>query len=103
LLKVGAIIQNLNNILNYKQLVSGNSNKIKYMPIGSIINNIELYPNSGSKLVRSAGNFAQIIKKYDEKYMQIKLKSKEQRLINMDSRVTLGIVSNIYNNQKFFL
>lgn len=102
LLKIGSIIQNFNNLLNYKQLVSGNTTIIKYLPIGSIINNIELYPNFGSVLVRSAGNFAQIIKKYNDNYIQIKLKSKEQRLININCRVCLGVVSNIYNNQKFF-
>jgi len=99
MLKIGSIVENFNNFLFINKFLPGNTTLIKFLPIGSIINNIELYPNLGSILVRSAGSFSQIIKKYNENYIQIKLKSGEQRLINSNCRVTLGIVSNIYNNQ----
>lgn len=99
LIKVGDIISNL-NVYMFKNIKPGFSCIIKNLPIGSIINNIELYPNLGSKLTRSAGNFAQIIKKYNENYIQVKLRSGEQRLININCRVILGIVSNLYKNQQ---
>jgi large subunit ribosomal protein L2 len=99
MLKIGSIIENFNNFLSINKFLPGNTTLIKFLPIGTIINNIELYPNLGSVFVRSAGNFSQIMKKYNENYIQIKLKSGEQRLINSNCRVTLGIVSNIYNNQ----
>lgn len=82
--------------LNYQ---SGNNLPLNLIPNGFLINNIELYPLMGSVLNRSAGVWAQIIKTYNEKYIQIKLKSGEHRLIHKDCRATLGIVSNIYNNQ----
>jgi len=100
MLKIGSIIENFNKFLDLYKFLPGNTNLIKYLPIGSIINNIELYPNYGSVLTRAAGTFSQIIKKYNNNYIQIKLKSGEQRLININCRVTLGIVSNLYNNQK---
>lgn len=86
-------------ILNSYQLKSGNSFILKMLPSGSLISNIELYPTMGSVFMRAAGVWAQIVKKYNNDYIQIKLKSGEHRLIHKDCRVTLGIVSNIYNNQ----
>jgi large subunit ribosomal protein L2 len=99
MLKIGSIIENLNNILLVNKFIPGNTTLLKYLPIGTVINNLELYPNLGSIFVRAAGNYSQIIKKYNENYTQIKLKSGEHRLINSNCRVTLGIVSNIYHNQ----
>jgi large subunit ribosomal protein L2 len=99
MLKIGTIIENFNKKLKFNNFIPGNSNIIKFLPIGSIINNIEVYPNLGSVLVRAAGTFAQIVKKYNDYYFEIKLRSGEHRLINKNCRVVLGIVSNIYNNQ----
>ena len=35
--------------------------KLKYMPLGSVVHNIEMYPGQGGKLVRSAGLSAQLM------------------------------------------
>lgn len=71
--------------------------RLKYMPIGSIIHNIELYPDKGGKIVRSAGLFAQLMARSDG-YATLRLPSGETRLINEDCRATFGAVSNAEHN-----
>jgi len=63
------------------------------IPAGTDIHNIELSPNGGGKLVRSAGSFAQI-SGTDDNYCIIKLKSGEIRKIINNARATIGTVSN---------
>jgi len=72
----------------------GNTLKIKNIPLGTLIHNIELFPGKGGQLVRSAGNAAQLMAK-EAKYAQVRLPSGEVRLIPMDSRATIGQVGNI--------
>lgn len=71
----------------------GNSLKLRFIPDGSMIHNIELNPGNGAKLARSAGNFAQIMAKESE-YAQLKLSSGEIRLVRIDCRATIGRVGN---------
>jgi large subunit ribosomal protein L2 len=102
------INQSIENIFDFNftldtSLQIGNSILLKHLPVGTIINNIELYPLLGSKICRSAGTFSQVIKKIDDKYTQIKLRSGEQRLILSDCRVVLGVNSNLsYNLFKLY-
>ena len=55
--------------------------------------NIELAPNSGGKLARSAGSSAQITGS-DDNYCIVKLNSGETRKIINTARATIGTVSN---------
>ena len=83
------------------EIVSGRNKEIKIgncmplfdIPEGTNIHNIELSPNSGGKLVRSAGSSAQI-SGIDENYCIIKLVSGEIRKIINTARATIGSVSN---------
>lgn len=76
----------------------GNSLKIKNIPVGTMIHNIELQPGKGAQLVRSAGNAAQLMAK-EEKYSQVRLPSGEVRMILSECRATIGQVGNIdYEN-----
>ena len=63
------------------------------IPAGTDIHNIELTPNGGGKIARSAGSSAQISGS-DENYSIIKLASGEVRKIINTSRATIGSVSN---------
>lgn len=72
----------------------GNSLKLKDIPVGSIIHNIELYPTRGGQLVRSAGSSAQLMAK-EGKYAIIRLSSGELRKILLECRATIGQLSNI--------
>ena len=71
----------------------GNASTLKLLPIGTTIHNLELKPNSGAKLVRSAGSFAQLVGK-DEGYAIVKLQSGETRMFLLDCLATIGTVSN---------
>ncbi|AZO96543.1 50S ribosomal protein L2 [Iocasia frigidifontis] len=72
----------------------GNSLKLKDIPVGTIIHNVELSPGKGGQLARSAGTMAQIMAK-EGKYAHIKLPSGEVRLVRMDCKATIGQVGNI--------
>jgi large subunit ribosomal protein L2 len=67
--------------------------RLKAMPIGSTIHNIELCPERGAKFVRSAGLSAQLMARSGG-YATIKMPSGEMRLINENCRATFGAVSN---------
>jgi len=76
-----------------KKIEVGNCMQLSDIPTGTDIHNIELQPNSGAKLVRSAGASAQISGS-DENYCIIKLNSGEIRKIINTARATIGSVSN---------
>lgn len=72
----------------------GNSKKLKDIPVGTTIHNVELKPGKGAQLVRSAGTVAQLMAK-EGKFAQLKLPSGEFRLVSVDCRATIGQVGNI--------
>ena len=76
-----------------KEIKIGNCMPLSDIPSGTDIHNIELSPNGGGKLVRSAGSFAQVSGS-DENYSIIKLNSGEIRKIISTARATIGSVSN---------
>lgn len=67
--------------------------RLKSMPLGSVIHNIELYPGKGGALVRSAGLSAQLAARSGG-YVTLKMPSGEFRLINENCRATFGELSN---------
>ncbi|MCB9174753.1 MAG: 50S ribosomal protein L2 [Flavobacteriales bacterium] len=71
----------------------GNSLFLSEIPLGTVIHNIELRPNQGAKMARSAGSYAQLTAK-DGAYVVIKLPSGETRLVLATCRATIGSVSN---------
>ena len=106
-----ALIKYEDNVRNYiiapnkisigDEIVSGRNKDIKIgncmplmdIPPGTDIHNIELSPNSGGKIARSAGSSAQI-SGTDDNYCIIKLGSGEVRKIINTARATIGTVSN---------
>ena len=76
-----------------KEIKIGNSMPLSDIPAGTDIHNIELTPNGGGKIARSAGSYAQI-SGTDENYCIIKLGSGEIRKIINTARATIGAVSN---------
>ncbi len=75
----------------------GNAMPLKNMPIGTVIHNIELKPGKGGQIVRSAGNFAQLVGR-DSGYAQIKLPSGELRIVRGECMASVGAVSNPDNS-----
>ncbi len=72
----------------------GNALPLKNIPIGTMIHNIELHPNAGGQLVRSAGTAAQLMAK-EGKYAHIRMPSGEMRLVLQECRATIGQVGNV--------
>ncbi len=75
--------------------------KMKFMPIGSVIHNIELRPGRGGQLVRSAGLSAQLQGRTNG-YATLRMPSGEMRLVNEECRATFGAVSNAEHNLRVF-
>jgi large subunit ribosomal protein L2 len=71
----------------------GNTLPLKSIPVGTIIHNIEMKPQKGAQMVRSAGTYAQLVGR-DGGYAQIKLASGELRMVMDSCLATVGAVSN---------
>ncbi|MFH1170513.1 MAG: 50S ribosomal protein L2 [Candidatus Vogelbacteria bacterium] len=74
-------------------LTPGNRLPLKKIPVGTFIYNLELQPRGGAKLVRSAGNFAQVLSN-DAGYTSVRLPSSEIRQISELAWASIGLVSN---------
>lgn len=71
----------------------GNSLKLRNIPVGTQIHNIELQPGRGAQIVRSAGTGAQLMAK-EGKYALVRLPSSETRMVLLECRATIGVVGN---------
>mgnify|MGYP002719393742 CR=1 FL=1 len=71
----------------------GNAKVLSEIPVGTVIHNIELKPGKGGQLVRSAGANAQVLGK-EGKYVLVRLKSGEVRMVLGTCRATIGGVGN---------
>src|SRR6201985_1611965 len=71
----------------------GNAMPLRGMPIGTIIHNVELKPEKGGQVARSAGTYAQLVGR-DAGYAQIRLNSGELRMVQDSCMATVGAVSN---------
>ncbi len=72
----------------------GHAMKLKDIPMGSMIHNIEIRPGKGGQLVRSAGAVAQLMAR-DGDYATIKLPSGEMRKIHIECMASIGQVGNL--------
>jgi large subunit ribosomal protein L2 len=72
----------------------GNALPLRYIPVGTLVHNVELYPGKGGQLVRSAGAAAQIMAK-EGHYATLRMPSGETRLVHLDCRATIGQVGNV--------
>ncbi|MEO0850133.1 MAG: 50S ribosomal protein L2 [Pseudomonadota bacterium] len=71
----------------------GNAMPLKNIPVGTIIHNIEMKPEKGAQIARSAGTYAQLVGR-DGNMAQVRLQSGEVRLIPGACMATIGAVSN---------
>ena len=88
-LEKGDIIESGSNI----EIKIGNNLKLRDIPVGTSVHNVELTPGGGGKLARSAGASV-VLSGYDGDYAIIKLSSGETRKIRSDCSATIGVVSN---------
>lgn len=89
-LKVGDVVESGEEA----DIKIGNALKLKDIPVGTVIHNVELTPGKGGQLARSAGTEIQLMAK-EGKYAQLRLPSGEFRLVSLECRATIGQVGNI--------
>ena len=71
----------------------GNCMKLSNIPVGTLVHNVELNPGQGAKLVRVAGQSAQLMAK-EGKYAHLRLPSGEMRLVLANCKATIGAIGN---------
>jgi len=89
-LKIGDIVLSSYSSIG---LAIGNALPLDFIPIGTLVHNIQLTPYSRSVLVRAAGTFAQVLKKTPF-YTLVRLPSSEIRYVSSMSLATVGAISN---------
>ncbi len=88
-LNVGDIIESSDTA----DIKVGNNLPLEYIPVGTVVHNIEMNPGKGGQIARSAGISAQLMAK-EGKYATIRMPSGEMRLILLKCRATIGQVGN---------
>jgi large subunit ribosomal protein L2 len=88
-----------NEILSGPQspIKPGNCLPLHNIPLGTVVHCIEMKPNKGAQMIRSAGSSAQLLAK-DGIYATLRLRSGEMRKIHLDCKATIGEVSNSEHN-----
>ena len=76
------------------EIKSGNRLRLRDIPQGSIICNIELQAGGGGTMARSAGAKAQLAAKEGD-FVQVKLPSGEVRFVHQDCYATVGQIGNL--------
>ncbi|CAA6823105.1 MAG: LSU ribosomal protein L2p (L8e) [uncultured Thiotrichaceae bacterium] len=71
----------------------GNTLPMRNIPVGTVIHCIEMKPEKGAQIARSAGTSAQLVAK-EGNYATLRLRSGEMRKILVECRATIGEVSN---------
>ncbi|MDY8110691.1 50S ribosomal protein L2 [Fulvimarina sp. 2208YS6-2-32] len=71
----------------------GNAMPLSAMPVGTIVHNVEMKPEKGGQIARSAGAYAQLVGR-DPAMAILRLNSGEQRLVPSSCFATVGAVSN---------
>ena len=75
------------------EIKPGNALKLRNIPTGTVVHNIELTPERGGQMARSAGSSAQVLSKEGE-HVLIRLPSGEMRRVLLNCRATIGQLSN---------
>ncbi len=74
-------------------LAAGNRMKLKNIPVGYRVFNVEMIPGHGGQLARSAGSYVEVLANADN-YTDLKMSSGEVRRVPCECLASLGQVSN---------
>src|SRR5580700_10340496 len=67
--------------------------RLRNMPLGTIVHNVEMKPGKGGQIARSAGTYVQLVGR-DQGYALLRMASGELRMVRSECRATIGAVSN---------
>ena len=90
-LKVGQSVVSSNTQVD---ILPGNAMPLRFIPLGTIIHNIEMKKDKGGQIAKSAGAGAQILAKEGD-FAQVRLPSSEIRKIHLECRATIGQIGNL--------
>ena len=71
----------------------GNAMALRYIPVGTVVHNVELKAGGGGRMARSAGASVQLVAK-EGRFATLRLPSTEMRRVPIDCRATIGEVGN---------
>jgi large subunit ribosomal protein L2 len=71
----------------------GNAMPLSLIPVGTYVHNVEMKPGKGGQIARSAGASVKLVSKLSGQ-AQLKMKSGEVRIVSLECRATIGVVSN---------
>jgi len=66
---------------------------IRFIPVGTVLHNVELAPGGGGKLGRSAGTSVQLVAK-EGGFATLRLPSTEMRRVPIDAVASIGVIGN---------
>jgi large subunit ribosomal protein L2 len=89
-LRVGAVVESGPSA----DIRPGNALPLQNIPTGTLVHNVELKPEQGGKMARSAGSGIQLVGK-DAGYAVLRLPSGELRRVSLACRATVGQVGNV--------
>jgi large subunit ribosomal protein L2 len=75
------------------EIRTGNALALRYIPVGTVVHNVELKAGAGGKLARSAGSSVQLVAREGD-HATLRLPSTEMRRVPIDCRATVGEVGN---------
>ncbi len=75
------------------EIKPGNALPMRYIPVGTVVHNVEIKPGGGGKMARSAGSSVQLVAKEGD-YATLRLPSTEMRRVPIDCVATVGSVGN---------
>ncbi len=94
-IKIGDIVQ----VGPGSEVAAGNTLKLRDIPEGTPVFNIEAQPGDGGKFCRTGGSAARILAKSDS-YATIQLPSKKEKLFNLGCRACIGILAGAGRKEK---
>ena len=71
----------------------GNALPLRFIPVGTVVHNVEIKAGGGGKMARSAGASVQLVAK-EGGFATLRLPSTEMRRVPIDCRATVGEVGN---------
>ncbi len=75
------------------EIRAGNALPLRFIPVGTVVHNVELKPGAGGKMARGAGSSIQLVAK-EGLFATLRLPSTEMRRVPIDCRATVGAVGN---------
>ncbi|XP_014475817.1 PREDICTED: 39S ribosomal protein L2, mitochondrial [Dinoponera quadriceps] len=97
-MKPGDILRTHHGIpRNFVRPSEGDAYPLGALPIGTIVNCVEMYPGFGGTLIHTAGSYGKLIKREDDRVI-VQIPSKRQFSLHETCMATVGRLSNVIHS-----